>query len=85
MNIHNVNEGPKHLVVKLDLVIDRIMDLGKIEITPRWEAAAKQLLTELNQKAKLVQIDAAETLHNQYWQTLQVFYFYFLKECEDGE
>lgn len=77
MILKGVQVGDNFTIVKLELVVDEILDFGKIELTERWKAAGISLAKGLNFDGKLVQIDAGYEDMNQYYQRTQEFTFYF--------
>ena len=77
MQIDKRIQGENFEIVHLQLVVNKMLDYGKVELTKRWQAAGISLANELGINGKLVQVDAGYEDMNRYYQRTQEFIFHF--------
>ena len=76
MNIIHIERINNTTIVRIELVVNEITPFGKIQITPRWYNAGKQLAKLENIVGQeLIQIDAGQSYILRY--KIQEFTFYF--------
>ncbi len=86
MEIKDVKRGDNWTTITIEMEVQNLMDLGKIEITPRWQATAKSLANDCNINFPILQIDAHTRDFDSYYKKyLQEFIFYFEKDKDNGK